>query len=249
MLRGSRGKRTQTPMMRHFLPCWMRFRSRRPCASRWRSRARHETASTTVRWSSRTGSTRLQDQSRNKGGDRGQRGLRLVAMRRVAAVVKNDALDRAGDPALDGIELRERPILVVASLNEQDRTAYAIQAGFDIPLPELGRKPDIVPAKKSRIDLVVIAGELLPQTCRRVSLLRPPDACDRHVLDKDMRRERDERAHRPYLRAGMDERDRRAVAVTDQHRVGDVELVQQRGERDERFVVHVMHLARQRRGR
>ena len=84
-------------------------------------------------------------------------------MRRVAAVVKNDALDRAGDPALDGIELRERPILVVASLNEQDRTAYAMQAGFDIPLPELGRKPDIVPAKKSRIDLVVIAGELLPQ--------------------------------------------------------------------------------------
>ena len=47
------------------------------------------------------------------------------------------------------------------------------------------------------------------------------DARDREVLDEDVRRHQRRGPHRPAARAGVDQRDRRAVAVPDQDRLLD----------------------------
>ena len=78
------------------------------------------------------GSTCLGKEARSKRRDRGDCRLRLVAVGRVAAIGKHDAVDGRWDLALDGIELRERPILVVAPLDEQHRAVDAWQTGFDV---------------------------------------------------------------------------------------------------------------------
>ena len=63
------------------------------------------------------------------------------------------------------------------------------------------------------------------------------------VLDEHVRGEEHEAGDRAARPAAVDERDRSAVAVADEHGPLDPECVQQRGERDERLVVHVAHLA------
>src|SRR5256885_358189 len=89
-----------------------------------------------------------------------------------------------------------------------------------------------------------MAREPLSKIRRAIGDLRLLDAGDRHSLDEDMRRLQDERTHEPASAAGMDERDRGAVAVADQDWIGDAALAQELRQDCKRLVVHVIGLAR-----
>src|SRR5205085_3407285 len=130
---------------RRLARCWRPCPLRTRCASPWSLPASRAIGSTAARWPSRMRPAGHRQKRRNKRADRGKRGLRLVAVRRVAAVGENDALDRRSDLALDSVKLLQRPVPVVLSLYEQHRTAYPGQPRLDVPLAELAREPDIVP--------------------------------------------------------------------------------------------------------
>jgi hypothetical protein len=114
-----------------------------------------------------------------------------------------------------------------------------------------------VEAVKRGVDVGVIAPEAAAQRTLAKRLTGDADAREGDLLDEDVRRLGDYRAHRGHRRrrrrsrrrrgaAGMEQRDRRAVAVAHQDRVvdpGDVEQSRQQG----RFVVEERHRTRQRR--
>src|SRR5579883_1476369 len=165
-------------------------------------------------------------------------------MRRMLAVRQHKTLERAADLASDGVELRDRPVFVVGALYRQDGTADLRQDFLNVPGAEFRMEPDVVPAAESAVHIGVMARHALPQIARLISRARRLDAGDRDVLDEDMGCFEDERAHRPLAAAGMDERDRGAVAVTDENDLFEAESGAQIGKREERFLMHVIDAAR-----
>ena len=71
------------------------------------------------------------------------------------------------------------------------------------------------------------------------------DARDRNILDEDMRRFEDQGADGPAPGPGMNKRDRAAVAMADQDRIGDAERLAQRRQFLQRGAMHVIGPARQ----
>ena len=53
-------------------------------------------------------------------------------MWRVSAIEELHPVDTAANLTLDGIELGQRSIFIVATLNQQQRTIDARQVGFDV---------------------------------------------------------------------------------------------------------------------
>ena len=127
-----------------------------------------------------------------------------------------DADDRAADAALDRVDLRQRPVLVVLALDQQRRRRHAGQHVLDVPGAELGREPDVVPQPERALGVAVVARHPLAEVGGRERLARLVDARHRDVLDEHVRGEQDQPAHR--VARGVDERDRAAVAVADEHR-------------------------------
>ena len=66
------------------------------------------------------------------------------------------------------------------------------------------------------------------------------DRLDADVLDEHVRRDEHETGDR-VTTPGMDDGDRRAVAVADEERALEAELGEQRGQHVQRLVVHVRH--------
>ena len=94
------------------------------------------------------------------------------------------------------------------------------QAVLDVPRPERRREPHVVPAAEGGVDVVVVAGEALPQIGRGVGRRgrrRWPDA---DVLDEHVRRQEDELGDR-MAGTGVQQGDRGAVAVADEDRTLD----------------------------
>src|SRR5258708_3980515 len=88
--------------------------------------------------------------------------LRRIAMRRMSAAIELRQL-RLRDAFSDRIDLRHRAVMVVMTLHGEQRTANGTELIDDAPRSELRAQPHIVPAIKSRIDIVVIARELAAQ--------------------------------------------------------------------------------------
>src|SRR5579862_3636469 len=75
----------------------------------------------------------------------GQHGLRLVAMRGMAAR-RQDEHSRVGCGAPDARDLLQRPEFIVFTLNREDGTADRCDQALDIPAAEFRVEPDLVPA-------------------------------------------------------------------------------------------------------
>ena len=82
----------------------------------------------------------------------------------------------------------------------------------------------------------MVARHALPQPAVLVDVLDRADLREAHRLDEHVRRDGDHRAHR--MRGGMDERDRRPVAVTDEDRLFDPERVEEARQQLQRLLVH-----------
>ena len=106
----------------------------------------------------------------------------------------------------------------------------------DVPLWEVGVKPDVVPAEESRVRVSMVPGHPVAQVGGFVGVAGVANLGQAHVLDEHMRRDRDDRA-RGVIR-GVDQRDRRAVAVADEHRLFQVQAGEQVRQDLERLLVH-----------
>jgi hypothetical protein len=180
-------------------------------------------------------------------GDEARHGLEhgrgLVAMRCMAAAVEAEQLDRAADLLRDGVDLRHGAVLVVEALDREHRAGDARQVLLDVPRAEFRVQPDVVPAAERRLGVGVMARQALAQVGGLERGLRAGNARHAQVLDEDMRGHDHEASH-AVPGAGVDQRDRAAVAVPDQDRLAHLERVEHARQRLERLVVHVAHRAR-----
>src|SRR5260221_3400436 len=156
------------------------------------------------------------------------------------AIRQHQPLEASGHAAHDGVDLGQRAVFVIGALDRQHRAAHAGQNALDVPGAKVRMKPDVVPAAEGAVDIGVIAREAPPQVGRVISRPRRRDAGGGRVLDEDVRRLEDDGVHRPTPAAGMDERDRRAVAVADQDRILEAKRRPQLRQRLERLGVHVV---------
>src|SRR5690242_7064157 len=108
-------------------------------------------------------------------------------MRGVAAALELKSLGIRKRRA-DSVELFERPVFVVATLDQERGRADRRQQRLDRPVAKARVEPDVVPTPEDVVGIAMIASEQLAQARRRVELLRALNALDRNVFDKDMRR-------------------------------------------------------------
>ena len=166
----------------------------------------------------------------------------MVDMRGVCIARQDEPLHRPAHAGLDRFELRRRAVRVVEALDQQHRAGDRWQVRGDVPRAELGRQPHVVPAAERAVDVVVVSGEPRSQIAAFVCEPCRFDAGDRPFLHEDVGRQEHERGHREAGARG-DDRDRRTVAVADEHGSLDAVLGEDRFQ-DLRFVVHVGDRAR-----
>src|SRR5215204_4809540 len=145
-----------------------------------------------------------------------ERGEHLVGRLEMRAVPagNDEPLDRSADERLHAVELVERAVRVVGALHQQHGAGDALRVGLQAPVAEGGIEPDVAPAVEGGRGIVVVTGHPLAQLPAVEGLTRLADGRDRDVLDHHVRGEQRDARHR--VLAGMDERDRTAVTVTDE---------------------------------
>src|SRR5580693_685573 len=124
-----------------------------------------------------------------EGDNRVDRRLRLVELRRMAAGLEDEGLDGRGGAGLDGADLLHGSILVVRALNDERGNAPAADRILDVPGPEAGIEPGVVPAAEGDVDMGVIFGELRPQVARLISAPCLSDRGEAHLFGEEMRRD------------------------------------------------------------
>jgi len=139
--------------------------------------------------------------------------------------------------SLDGVDLLARPVLVVLALDDEDRHGNPRQKLLQVPLSELRIEPGPVPAPERGVDVLVVLREARAQVAALVRLSRLRDAPQPHLLGENVWSLEHKCARLPAA-AGMDDRDRGAIAVTDEHRVVDTCRFQEVRQQC-RLVVHV----------
>src|SRR5205809_2280624 len=174
---------------------------------------------------------------REKARHRGKHRLRLIAMRRVPAFGKLEAV-QLWDRARGTVDLLDGSVLVLEALDRQHRAADLPEHGLDVPDGEIGIEPDIVPAPERAFDVVVITRELFAQIGLEIRDARASYAVEAVRFDEDERRHRHDRRHGSTGARGVDERYRGALAVSEQDRLAHVERVQELRQRLERLDVH-----------
>ena len=126
--------------------------------------------------------------------------------------------DSAGPPTCthDGFDLPDRAVLVVFALHHQDRARDRRQVLLDVPLDRTRGEPHVGPPPEHRVGVAaVIPGEPIPEVRRLVIRRDSRDPLDGYRLHEHVRRLDDQRADGAGMGAGMDQRDRRAVAVSE----------------------------------
>src|SRR5437868_963849 len=177
---------------------------------------------------------------------RGERFLGLLAMRGMAAPFEQRGVYLPACSPADRLHLRRGAVLVGEPLDDEDRGGDAGELIGEVPLPELRIEPGAVPAVEGCVHVLVVLRKPLAQAALLVGLLGAGDAREAHLLAEDMGRFEDEAAHRVIR--GVEDGDGRAVAVADEHRIGDPRRLEYAA-KQQGPVVHVPHRARKRRGR
>lgn len=125
--------------------------------------------------------------------------------------------------------LGHRPVLIAETLNDENWTGDARQVFFDVPTAKIGMKPDVVPAPERPGGIAVMAGEFFGEIRGFELYFGLGYALDAEILDEDVRSQQHQAAH-AVVNAGVNQRDRGAIAVSDQNRCFKVELGQEFGE-------------------
>ena len=155
-------------------------------------------------------------------------------------------LDRAIAFLLRDLDLLHRAVLVVLALHDQDGHADIGEELGDIPFAEFGIEPGAVPALEGVVDVGMPARKPRPQIAGLIGFARLLDRGDAHVLGEEMWRHQHQAADAMILMAaGIDRRDGRAVAVTDQKPALETDRIEQARQRLARLVVHIGERPRQ----
>src|SRR3954447_1982798 len=137
---------------------------------------------------------------------------------RAVATRQHEPLDGPADLRLDPVELVERAVGIVRALDQEHRAGDPLGVGLEAPVAEARIEPDVAPPVERRVRIVVMAGHPLPELPPRIRPARLADGSHRDVLDDHVRREQRDAGDR--MMSGVDERDRAAVAVADEKRLG-----------------------------
>ena len=113
----------------------------------------------------------------------------------VAAICQAEDLDRAPGLARDCLWLGHRPVLILETLNDENRTSDARQIFFDVPTAKIGMKPDVVPSPERPGGIAVMAGEFFGEIRGFELHLGLGDALDAEVLGEDVRSKQYQGAH------------------------------------------------------
>ena len=124
--------------------------------------------------------------------DRVERRFGLVELRRVAAGLEDEARHGGGRAGLDGADLLQRSILIVRALDEERRRTPAADRILDVPGPEAGIEPDVVPAAEGDVDMGVVFRELRAQVACLLGASRRRDRGEAHLFGEEMGRHQDE---------------------------------------------------------
>ncbi len=81
----------------------------------------------------------------------------------VAGTGDHETLEGSGDAAFDRVDLGQRAVLVAIALDDEHGRGDRGQVRLDVPRPELGVQPDVVPSPKRGVDIVVVATEARSQ--------------------------------------------------------------------------------------
>src|SRR5712672_1860602 len=129
-------------------------------------------------------------------------------MRRVPASRKNQRL-RPSNAALNGFNVGYRAIFVVFALNDQSGARNRAEIFFNVPLAKLRIEPNIVPAAKHFIGVLVVARKFFAQA---------------ELFDENVRRLQNETA-RPFRpSACINQSDRAAITMPKKNRPLNLQL-------------------------
>ena len=87
-------------------------------------------------------------------------------------------------------------------------------------------------------------GKSFAKIGRLVGNLRRGDARDRDFFDEYMRRQKHEATHGATRTASMDQCYGSSVAMSNQYRLFDRKSIEQLGQRNQRFLMHIAHRTR-----
>ena len=107
---------------------------------------------------------------RDERRDRGEHVDGCLQVRGVADAGQQQHLAGPADGGGDQVDLARRPVRVGVALDDEHRRGDRRQPIGDVPRAERGRQPDVVPAAERRVDVVVVAGQAVPQVRRRVGV-------------------------------------------------------------------------------
>ena len=146
----------------------------------------------------------------------------------VAAVRDQPGFAIATDLSGDDAELQLAAVVVVLALDRLHRDHDAGQSSVGVHRLETRGQPGLRPQAKAAVDVVaVILDQPLAQVAGGEGLAGAVDAVDRDGFVDGVGGQRHHRTQRLGIRRGVVERDRAAVAMADQHAVGDGERLEQ----------------------
>ena len=168
-------------------------------------------------------------------------------MRNVPAVVEDERLARATDVGGDGVNLFERSEVIASPLDHEHGTADRAQPRPDVPVPVLRPQPVLGPSKDRVLDVVaVLRAQPRPEVAVEEPVAGAGDPLEAGLLQHDVRGLRDDAPHAVRNGGGVHQRNRRAVAVAEEHGPRDASRLEQRRQHDSGLRFEEVHRPRPR---
>src|SRR5690625_1637545 len=167
-------------------------------------------------------------------------------MRDMPAAGQDQPLRWPRNASLDRVQLCQRRIFVICSLNQEERRLDARQAILDVPVTKILTQPGIVPTGKGRGCVSMMSRQSFRQLATTKGLTGLADPFKRNLLHKDMRRDRHDPFDRALRERGEEQRNRRSIGMTDQQGPRYRQLFQELRQRQQRLLMQVVDLSRPR---
>src|SRR5712672_1544290 len=120
-------------------------------------------------------------------------------MRRVPASRKNQRL-RPSNAAPNGFNVSYRSVFIVFALNDQGGAGNRAKESFNVPLAKLRIEPNVIPAAKHFVGMLVIARQFFTQVTGLIHFANRYGATEAEFFDENVRRLQNETAN--LLRPG-----------------------------------------------
>src|SRR5260221_6960245 len=131
---------------------------------------------------------RIQDAS-HKIGDRIERCLRRVAMRRMSGARHDRHIDRAVAFFLRDLDLADRSILVFGALQDRNRHPDVGEIFRNVPVAKFWVEPGVAPAIAGVVYITVPARQRFPEASGRIGCPGLRDRYQSHIFHDEMRRD------------------------------------------------------------